>query len=151
VALGELLDAVQADLALAIERSHSQLSVGLLPTVSADPNLLRVLLQNLVSNAVKFHPPGVPPVVAVTDRSDDGHWRIAVQDRGIGIPAEHQGRLFGLFRRLRSRREYEGTGLGLALCRRIAELHGARLVLAEGLPGVAGRGLEVRVDFPRAA
>jgi signal transduction histidine kinase len=134
VALHDLMAAVQADLALALERSRCQLSVGPLPTVSADPNLLRVLLQNLVSNAVKFHPPGVPPQVTVTDRSDAGSWCIAVQDRGIGIAAEQQGRLFGLFRRLRSRRDYEGTGLGLAICRRIAELHGGRIEL-QSAPG----------------
>lgn len=135
VALGELMSAVRADLALALERSGGQLEVGPLPTVSADPHLLRVLLQNLVSNALKFHPPGVPPSVTVTDRSDALAWRLAVQDRGIGIAAEHQGRLFGLFRRLRSRREYEGTGLGLASCRRIAELHGGRIEL-QSQPGV---------------
>ena len=127
VAVGELVEAVRADLALALERSGGHLHSGPLPTVEADPTLLRVLLQNLISNAIKFHPPGVPPRVEVFDDSSSSAWRIAVRDQGIGIAAEHQSRLFGLFKRLRSRREYEGTGLGLAICQRIAMLHGGRI------------------------
>lgn len=147
VALADLLQAVRADLALAIERSGGHLSVGPLPVVSADPHLLRVLLQNLVSNAVKFHAPGVPPMVQVRDVSDAQHWRIAVQDQGIGIAPEHHGRLFGLFRRLRSRREFDGTGLGLASCRRIAELHGGRIEL-QSQPGT---GSTFTLCLPRTA
>lgn len=145
VALGELMGAVRADLALALERSGGHLEVGPLPVVSADPHLLRLLLQNLVSNALKFTAPGVPPVVTVTDHSDAQAWRVAVQDRGIGIAPEHQGRLFGLFRRLRSRREYDGTGLGLASCRRIADLHGGRIELQSQ----AGAGSTFTLHLPR--
>lgn len=134
VDLGGLMQDVRADLALALERSGGHLEVGPLPTVDADPHLLRLLLQNLVSNAIKFHAPGVPPQVQVLDRSDAGCWRIAVQDQGIGIAPEHRGRLFGLFSRLRPRRDYDGTGLGLASCRRIAELHGGRIEL-QSQPG----------------
>jgi PAS domain S-box-containing protein len=123
VALDELLLAVRDDLALALSRSGGQLDAGPLPTVDADPTLLRLLVQNLVSNAIKFHAPGQAPEVTVRDRSTPQQWRVAVSDRGIGIAAEHQPRLFGLVRRLRPRREFEGTGLGLAICRRIAELH----------------------------
>jgi PAS domain S-box-containing protein len=123
VALDELLLAVRDDLALALSRSGGSLDAGPLPTVDADPTLLRLLVQNLVSNAIKFHAPGAAPEVTVRDHSTAQHWRLAVSDRGIGIAAEHQPRLFGLFRRLRPRREFEGTGLGLAICRRIAELH----------------------------
>lgn len=133
VAAAELLQHVRDDLALQLQRSGGHLAAGALPTVEADPTLLRLLLQNLVSNAIKFHRAGEPPQVSVSDDSDATHWRIAVADRGIGIAPEHQARVFGLFRRLRSRREYEGSGLGLAIAQRIAELHGGHIEL-QSLP-----------------
>lgn len=145
VVLDTLLAEVRDDLALALQRSGGQLRVDALPVVSADPHLLRVLLQNLVSNALKFHAPGVPPVVRVYDLSDAQTWRIAVQDQGIGIAPEHQGRLFGLFRRLRSRRDYDGTGLGLASSRRIAELHGGHIQLQSAV----GQGSTFTLCLPR--
>ena len=84
------------------------------------------LLQNLISNGVKFHG-AAKPHVHVSSTRQDGLWRFSVEDNGIGIKKAHHDEIFGLFRRLHSRSEYEGTGMGLALCKKIVEVHGGRI------------------------
>lgn len=123
VDLNLLADQVRDDLAMALQRSKGQLLVGDLPTVSGDPSLLRIVLQNLVSNALKFSRPGTTLVVSLSAQSIGSTWRIEVSDNGIGIPANQLDAVFGMFKRLHSRKQYDGTGLGLSICRRIAELH----------------------------
>lgn len=125
--LGELVRAAIADLSALIERTGAQVSLGELPIVRADATLIRVVMQNLLGNALKFHRPGEAPQVSVTGGRDERGWYVAVADQGIGIAREHLPQLFVEFRRLHSRREYEGTGLGLAICQRIAELHGGQI------------------------
>jgi signal transduction histidine kinase len=85
------------------------------------------LLQNLISNAVKFRIPERTPEVRITGTTIDTEWRLVVADNGVGILPEQLGRLFQVFQRLQSRAHYEGTGIGLALCRKIAESHGGRI------------------------
>lgn len=135
VPLDEVMAAVMADLRAAAEQAAARAETGALPAVEGDESLLRLVLQNLVSNALKYHRPGQPPHVQVYDASDAREWRVAVQDRGIGIEAADQGRLFALFARVGAGRERPGTGLGLAGARRIAELHGGRIELCSS-PGV---------------
>lgn len=130
VALDEVRTAVLADLSAAIQSRQAQVHAESLPVVHAHPALVRVLFQNLVSNALKFHAPGVPPVVHWSAEPRDGGFAIHVRDQGIGIPASQQARLFGTFTRLVTRQQYEGTGLGLAICRRIADLHGGSITVA---------------------
>ncbi|MBL8348521.1 MAG: PAS domain-containing protein [Rubrivivax sp.] len=145
VSLHELMAAVQADLGDAVARSGGRVEVGALPAVIGDAALLRLVLQNLVSNALKYHKAGEPPHVQVYDASDAREWRVAVQDQGIGIdPADH-GRLFGLFSRVGEGRQRAGTGLGLASARRIAELHGGRIDLCS----TAGAGSTFFLCLPR--
>jgi signal transduction histidine kinase len=122
-----LVDELRADLNAAIERTRGQLLVEPLPPVLADASLLRIALQNLVANALKFTRPGVPPVVQLSSSRVEGFVQIHVSDNGIGIAPEHQTRVFDIFRRLHSRKTHEGSGLGLSICRRIAELHGGNL------------------------
>jgi signal transduction histidine kinase len=132
VDLNLLAGQVRDDLAMALQRSDGQLLIGDLPTVSGDPSLLRVALQNLVSNALKFARPGMPPVVSVSAQAIGNTWCIEVSDNGIGIPADQLATVFDMFKRLHSRKQYDGTGLGLSICRRIAELHqGGISVLSE--------------------
>lgn len=125
--VGELVRAAVTDLSALIERTGAQVTIGDLPMARVDATLLRVMMQNLIGNALKFHRPGVAPRVSVTGGSDERGWFLEVTDNGIGIPEALLGELFVEFRRLHSRNEYEGTGLGLAICRRIAELHGGQI------------------------
>jgi light-regulated signal transduction histidine kinase (bacteriophytochrome) len=144
------LDAVRDDaidaLAAAIGEAGATISSDPLPVVRGERALLAALFQNLLGNAVKYRRPGVAPVVRITVRAtDDGH-EFAVADNGIGIDAAHADRVFVIFQRLHSKDEYEGTGIGLALCRKIVELHGGRIWVD---PDVAG-GAIVRFTLPAA-
>jgi signal transduction histidine kinase len=100
--------------------------------------MLRVLFQNLIENAIKFVAPGVTPQVIVTAQAEGDNWQLTVSDNGIGVREEHRELIFDLFKRLHSRKHYDGTGLGLATCRRIAELHGGRIWMTATPQGGCG-------------
>jgi signal transduction histidine kinase len=134
VRLTEVARGVVADLDAVIHETGATVEVGELPTVLADPLQMRQLLQNLVSNALKFRREGVPPVVEVKGRVSGRMAEIAVTDNGIGFEPRHAGRIFRVFERLHGHGAYTGTGIGLALCRRIAERHGGAIV-ADSTPG----------------
>jgi PAS domain S-box-containing protein len=102
---------------------------GDLPTVQADSNELTRLLQNLIGNAIKYCAPDTVPEISVDWADEPEHWRISVRDNGLGIAPEHFERVFMVFQRLHGRGEYEGTGIGLAICRKIVEHHGGRIWL----------------------
>ena len=128
VDLSEIFNHVRSDLAAQIQLSGAKVDAMPLPVVRGDPSLIRVVLQNLVSNAIKFVAPGVIPAVVVSEESVDTLvWRLAVRDNGIGISADALAALFTPFTRLNSRDSYAGSGLGLATCRRIAEMHGGQM------------------------
>ncbi|MDA0166765.1 CHASE3 domain-containing protein [Solirubrobacter ginsenosidimutans] len=119
---------VRADLGRVIEENEAELIVGELPTVRGDAGLLRVVFQNLCANAIKFRGEA-PPVVHVDAEPEEAFWRFRVADNGIGIDPEYAERIFVLFQRLHPRTQYEGTGIGLAMCRKIVEYHGGRMWL----------------------
>lgn len=121
---------------------------GLLP-VHADPAQMHHLLLNLVGNALKFHRPGVPPQVRVSTRDEGAMVRVVVEDNGTGFDPAQAGRLFSPFERLHHRSDYAGTGIGLAIVRRIAERHGGS-VAASSTPGVGSR-FEVTLPAARCA
>lgn len=127
VELDEAVEETRQALADAIERSGARISVGALPAIRGDRTLIGLLLQNLISNAIKFRRPGESPEISVTASQDEDAVRIFVVDNGIGVAESYQEKIFGVFQRLHSRSEYEGTGLGLALSRRVADMHGAHL------------------------
>jgi len=137
---GALLGQVLRGLSAAVDESGAKVSWESLPVIDADRTELFQLFQNLVGNAIKFHDQGRPPEVTISARRVDdgasgaGTWRFAVHDNGIGIPVKYHAEIFEPFRRLHSRREYSGTGIGLALCRRIVERHGGR-IWVESEPG----------------
>lgn len=134
------------DLAPAIAAAQARITADPLPVVLGDPTLLRQLLQNLLSNALKFHGER-PPVVHVGARRAAGRWILSVRDEGIGIPQEAQERILGIFERLHTTREYPGTGIGLAICQRIAEIHGG-WIRVDSEPG---RGSTFHVSLPAAS
>jgi signal transduction histidine kinase len=123
-----LLERARADLATAIEESGAEVEAGPLPTVEGDASLLRLVFQNLLGNAIKFRGEAAPRVRVDAER-DDGEWRFSVADNGIGIDPEYAERIFVIFQRLHPRSTYEGTGIGLAMCRKIVEYHGGRMWL----------------------
>ncbi|MFM2056972.1 MAG: hypothetical protein RLY71_1357 [Pseudomonadota bacterium] len=142
----ELLREVCAELAPAIRRASAQVSWGdALPMLVSEPALLRVLLQQLISNAIKFRRPGRAPVVQIGIALLGTQCRIEVRDNGVGIAPARQARLFELFRSARVRSGIEGTGLGLATCRRIAELLGGQI----GVESVPEQGSCFVVSLPQ--
>ena len=115
--------------------------VGDLPTIDADPTQMRQLLQNLIGNALKFRREEEPPVVRVeaeptsaeeelTSTFSNGGYRISVSDNGVGFEEKHRDRIFGVFQRLHSRGEFEGSGMGLAVVRKIVDRHGGAVTVA---------------------
>jgi light-regulated signal transduction histidine kinase (bacteriophytochrome) len=129
----QVLADVRARLRGIIEERSVQLSHEPLPTVLGTPLELMQLLQNLIGNAIKFQP-GERPRVHLSARREEGYWRFAVRDEGIGIPPEQQQRIFKIFQRLHTSDRYEGTGVGLSICQKIVQRHGGR-IWAESAPG----------------
>jgi signal transduction histidine kinase len=138
VDLAEVVREVLVDLEVLIESKGAVLDVGDLPTIQADPTQLRQVFQNLLSNAMKFQDGGAVPHVAIrAEPANNGShhgWRITVRDNGIGFEQQHAERIFAPFQRLHGRHEYEGTGIGLAIVRRIVERHRGSIA-AHGRPG----------------
>ncbi|WP_298376697.1 PAS domain S-box protein [Azospirillum sp.] len=140
VDLSEAADLALLNLEVAIQDAGARVTVaGDLPTVAGDDNELMRLFQNLIGNAVKYRAPDRAPVVRVTAAPHPEGWRIEVRDNGIGISFDDRERVFGIFQRLHRRDEYEGTGVGLAVCKKIVEHHGGRIWVEEppkdDLPG----------------
>jgi light-regulated signal transduction histidine kinase (bacteriophytochrome) len=122
-----IVEQVRLDLAAAIEQSGAEVTVaGQLPTVTGTPTRLAQLFANLVGNAVKFHG-AAPPRVVISAERRGAEWRFAVSDNGIGIEPQYAERVFGLFQRLHTRAEYPGTGVGLAVCKKIVETEGGTI------------------------
>jgi signal transduction histidine kinase/ligand-binding sensor domain-containing protein len=131
-----LVREVVGDLEVRIQSTGGRVELGDLPQASGDAVQLRQLFQNLVGNALKFHRDGELPVVRVSaTRGDDGMLEIRVQDNGIGFEEKDAERIFLPFQRLHGRSQYEGTGIGLAICQKIVERHGGT-IRAESSPGV---------------
>lgn len=132
VPLDGVLDRALDNLATAIEAGDAGIDrPERLPEVVGDPTLLAMLWQNLIGNAVKFRHPDRPPRVAITVDRDTSveppHWTFTVTDNGIGVPPEFAEKVFVIFQRLHSRDSYDGTGIGLSLCKKIVEHSGGRI------------------------
>ena len=110
-----------------ITDTDAQVTFGALPTVVGDATLLTQLFQNLIANSIKFRRMDEPPAIRITAERNDGHWEFACDDNGIGIAPAHAERVFVIFQRLHPREAYAGTGIGLALCRKIVDFHGGHI------------------------
>ncbi len=130
--MNKVLDDVLLSIRPSVEAEKATITYDDLPTVQCDPSQLRQLFQNLISNAIKFH--DLPPEIHISAGEFPGEWRFGVSDNGIGIHPDHQDKIFDVFKRLHSREEYEGTGIGLSICKRIVEIHGGN-IWAESKPG----------------
>jgi light-regulated signal transduction histidine kinase (bacteriophytochrome) len=124
---------VLTNLKVAIEENHAIITHNLLPIVHGDRIQLTQVFQNLIGNAIKFHGPAPMQIYVGAQRNDD-EWIFQVKDNGIGIDSKDFDRIFVLFQRLHTRQEYTGTGMGLAICKKIIERHGGR-IWVESTPG----------------
>jgi light-regulated signal transduction histidine kinase (bacteriophytochrome) len=115
-----------SNLRIHLEQSGAEVTHDPLPKVMADPLQLGQVLQNLISNAIKFHG-DEKPHIHISAEQKEKEWVFSVNDNGIGIPAEYSERIFEIFQRLHNKKEYPGTGIGLATCKKIVERHGGRI------------------------
>jgi len=125
--LGHVLAEALKNLKNAIEEASAEITCDDLPALVVDPAQLMQLFQNLIGNAVKFRSPERPCKIHIGCRRDGANWEFSVKDNGIGIEPEHYDRIFLIFRRLHTRPKYPGTGIGLAICKRIVERHSGRI------------------------
>ncbi|NLY74394.1 MAG: PAS domain-containing protein [Firmicutes bacterium] len=139
VDLSKIAAEVISDLETRIEQTGGAVRVSDLPELEADPTQMRQLFQNLISNGLKFHRPGVPPLVKITARIVKSEhnklkWRrelveLNFEDNGIGIDEQYLSRIFGVFQRLHGKNEYDGTGVGLSICQKIVERHNGNITV----------------------
>lgn len=123
------------NLQAAVQESGAIVNWSALPEVMADASQLAQVFQNLIANAIKFHGPDTP-LIQIDSEKKDGEWVLTVSDNGIGIPAESWQDIFVIFRRLHTRTEYSGNGIGLSICKKIIERHGGKIwIEAQAKPG----------------
>jgi signal transduction histidine kinase len=133
----KLVDEVLESIRLVIAETGATVNAEFLPTIKGDPAQLGSLFQNLISNAIKFVE-GRPPAIDISASREVDAWRFSISDNGIGIDPDNASEAFGMFRRLHGSHEYGGSGIGLALCKRIVERHGGR-IWVESVPGVGSK------------
>jgi light-regulated signal transduction histidine kinase (bacteriophytochrome) len=141
----QIIHAVLVDLTDSIQANQAQITVQQLPTLTGYGTELRLLFQNLLTNAIKFKSRDSVPVIDVSAESAGKDWLFVVKDNGIGIEKKYKDKIFIIFQRLHNRRDYEGTGIGLAHCKKIVEMHGGK-IWVESVPGA---GSEFRFTIPK--
>ena len=143
VDLGDTVRTVVSDLEMRIQDAGGRVEIGTLPVIFGDRGQMAQLFQNLIGNGLKFRKPGENPVVKIhsepqTLATGEALWWITVEDNGIGFDEKYRDRIFQIFQRLHGRNEYEGTGIGLAICRKIVERHGGAIT-ANSSPGAGAK------------
>jgi PAS domain S-box-containing protein len=143
VDLGDVIRTVVSDLEMRIHDANGSVDIGPLPVIFGDRGQMAQLFQNLIGNGLKFRKPGESPVVKIESEiqafaSGAPGWQITVQDNGIGFDEKYRDRIFQIFQRLHGRSEYEGTGIGLAICRKIVDRHGG-VITAHSSPGAGAK------------
>jgi PAS domain S-box-containing protein len=132
--LNEIMRNVLQDLTNSIEKNKATVTYDELPSLYASGLHLRILFQNLIANSIKFNKPGILPIVHISAKQDSKHWTFCVKDNGIGMDTKYQEKIFTIFQRLNTKDSYEGTGIGLAHCKKIVELHDGKIWF-ESKPG----------------
>lgn len=129
VDLDKVLARTLSSLEVSIEESGATITSDSLPTIAANPTQMGMLWQNLIGNAVKFRRPGHAPEIHVTAAREDDLWRFTVTDNGIGIAPEYAEKVFVIFQRLHTKDVYSGSGIGLAMCKKIVEFQGGTIAV----------------------
>jgi light-regulated signal transduction histidine kinase (bacteriophytochrome) len=130
VACERLIQDVLDQFRTAIAETSATITYDPLPMVNADPDRLGQVFTHLIDNALKFRNGDLPPQIHIAARKDNGAWRFSVRDNGVGIDSAYHARIFRVFERLNSQQAYAGTGIGLAICKKIIEGHGGRIWVA---------------------
>jgi light-regulated signal transduction histidine kinase (bacteriophytochrome) len=125
--LSTALENALFNLKVAIEENNTEITNDELPVADVDSTQIVQLLQNLIGNAIKFKRKDVPSKIHIGVTDKGSYWQIAIKDNGIGIDPQFAERVFGIFQRLQTRDEYPGTGIGLAVCKKIVERHGGKI------------------------
>jgi PAS domain S-box-containing protein len=128
-----LIKEIEADLNALISSTHAKIIVGPVPIIKAYPLELKLLFQNLITNAIKFRKKDISPEIHISASNTGSMWQFEVKDNGIGIADENKEKVFHMFKRLHSKNEYEGTGIGLAHCKKIVELHNGTIFIESQL------------------
>jgi signal transduction histidine kinase/integral membrane sensor domain MASE1 len=145
VSMRDVVDRALRQLTADVKATRAEVHVGPLPDVHADANMLVQLLQNLVGNAVKFQQPGQRPEVWIDAAPEGDHWHFTIRDNGIGIDGQHLDQIFMVFKRLHTTEQYAGSGIGLAICKKVVNLHGGE-IWCESAPG---QGTTMHFTLPR--
>jgi PAS domain S-box-containing protein len=130
----QVVQQVLNDLTMAVQESGAVIHIDRLPIISGYATEMKQLFQNLISNSIKFRKPGQPAVISISAMPKEEHWQFKITDNGIGIEDKYWERIFIIFQRLHTKNEYEGTGIGLAHCKKIAELHNGK-IWVDSTPG----------------
>lgn len=144
VDLNTVIQEIVRDLDVSIKEKMATINTDVLPILHGNKIRLRQLFLNLISNALKYSKKGVPPYISITSTAAEGHVTIKVRDNGIGFADEYREKIFGLFERLHSRDQFPGTGIGLSICKKIAELHHGSIAAAS----IQGEFAEFIVTLP---
>ena len=142
-----MIEEIKMDLSADISAAGARIRLDDLPLIQGNPLQIRILLQNLIANAIKFRRPGQAAKIRITATQTEQNTVLSVADNGIGIPDKFRTRVFGLFKRLHARSEYDGTGLGLSICRRVMSNHGGHISISDGIEG----GTTFNLHFPRVS
>lgn len=145
VDVNRVIEHVKQDLKLKIDECSASISYDSMPSLVSNPNLIRLVMQNLISNAIKFRKDDVSPEIKISSQETENQVLIMVEDNGIGIKKEHQERIFKVFQRIHRRDEYDGTGIGLALCNKIVQLLNGRI----SLTSTPGEGTIFQISLPK--
>ncbi|HTB18013.1 MAG TPA: PAS domain S-box protein [Bryobacteraceae bacterium] len=150
VNLDDVIRTVVSDLEMRIQDANGRVEIGSLPVILGDRGQMAQLFQNLIGNGLKFRKPGENPLVKVQSRlqmlpSGAAGWQISVEDNGIGFDEKYRDRIFQIFQRLHGRNEYEGTGIGLAICRKIVDRHNGSITANSA----AGQGAQFIITMPQ--
>ncbi|GEM_PF-3564818 len=145
VSLDDVIRDVLSDLEVRIQESDSKVEVDPLPVIDGDPSQMRQLFQNLIGNALKYRKKEEPPHVTLRCLAGEAFYEISVEDNGIGFDEQHKDKIFEPFQRLHTREEYEGTGIGLSICKKIVERHGGAIAVHSEI----GKGSIFTIKLPK--